>query len=739
MSKQPRINFDGWPHWKDIISSILNAYSQIFFSNQLSYGLILLAATFLFPLAGLAGLTGVIFATIIAFTLGFDRKSTINGLWGFNVLLTTLPLGLYYEPGIAFFVLVLVISLLTFLVTIAVQGILFKYHLPFLSMPFVLVIWIMLLATRQFESLHFNEHNIYQLNQLYDIGGTWLIGLYEWFQDIPIGGFMKTYLVSLSAIFFQNSVAGGLMIAVGLLLSSRISLLLSLLGFAGAYGFYILMGIPISPVDYTYIGFNFILTAIAIGGFFHIPTKGSFLWVLFLTPVVGIFTVGFSAILDNWQLSVYALPFNLTVILFIYVMKWRTRKGKWIQEVPVQHNSPEKNLYAFENYQSRFQSHKLVHISLPIWGEWLVSQAHNGEFTHQGDWQHAWDFVLTTQEGKTYRNEGTRLADFLSWDKPVLAPADGYIVEVQEGIPDNPIGDVNLKSNWGNTVITKHADGLYSKLGHFRQGSIQVKKGDWVKQGTQLGTCGNSGRSPEPHIHFQLQETPYVDSKTMNYPISYYLLRKNKEYSFQAFDIPEQGQHIQAPETNQLLKSIFNLIPGQQIDIDFELGNITQKAKWEVLTTQFNESYIICRKCGAKAYYKMDGQVFYFLHYEGSKKSALYHFYLAVLKLPLFYGKKVLITDQFPPNLIFPKWLLFFQDLVAPFVRFIRASYELQISEQKDLFSSEKIELNSAVRLSIFDEPVRYWKFNMEIDPEGLLLTGNSEKYNFIIKWVRQY
>jgi len=53
-------------------------------------------------------------------------------------------------------------------------------------------------------------------------------------------------------------------------------------------------------------------------------------------------------------------------------------------------------------------------------------------------------------------------------------------------------------------------------------GSVQVKVGDKVELGQQLGRVGNSGRSTGPHIHFQVStsdlngrgigmQAPFVD------------------------------------------------------------------------------------------------------------------------------------------------------------------------------------------------------------------------------------
>ena len=73
---------------------------------------------------------------------------------------------------------------------------------------------------------------------------------------------------------------------------------------------------------------------------------------------------------------------------------------------------------------------------------------------------------------------------------------------MKDGTDDNMIGDVNLKVNWCNTVSIKHSEKLFTKLSHLKRESIKVKEGDYVKRGDILALCGNSGRSPEPHIHF---------------------------------------------------------------------------------------------------------------------------------------------------------------------------------------------------------------------------------------------
>ena len=44
--------------------------------------------------------------------------------------------------------------------------------------------------------------------------------------------------------------------------------------------------------------------------------------------------------------------------------------------------------------------------------------------------------------------------------------------------------------------------------GGLQPGSLRAKIGDWVAQGSVIGSCGNSGNASEPHLHYHLQNGP---------------------------------------------------------------------------------------------------------------------------------------------------------------------------------------------------------------------------------------
>ncbi len=163
--------------------------------------------------------------------------------------------------------------------------------------------------------------------------------------------------------------------------------------------------------------------------------------------------------------------------------------------------------------KSALEKHE-THLSLPLSGRWLVFWGGDSrELNHHHDvpsQRFALDLVGVDENGKTKRGDGTRNEDYFAFGREVLAPADGKVIEVIDGVRDNTPGSMNPFSAVGNCVVIQHREGEVSLLAHFKQGSIVVKAGDQVKRGQLLGKCGNSGNSSEPHLHFHLQNSAII-------------------------------------------------------------------------------------------------------------------------------------------------------------------------------------------------------------------------------------
>ncbi len=711
----------------EALHGVLNSYSQVFFSNHLWFSILLLIVSFFDFNTGLCGLMGILVSNLSAYLVGLNRFNIRAGYYGFNSLMVGMAVGVYYQPGLELFVVVIFASILTLILTVVSEGVIGKYGLPFMSAAFLLVIWFVSLAARQFKTLEISERGVYLLNELYSTGGLSSIKLYNWFYSLPIDKSILIYLRSMGAIFFQYNIFAGIIITIGLLLYSRIAFLLSLIGFFSAYLFYYFIGGNIAELSYGYIGFNFILTAIAIGGFFLVSSKYSFLWVILLTPIISILITSINSIFLMYQLPIYSLPFNVIVLAFLYMLKFRERSFSKPEIVYFQQFSPEKNLYSQLNQKARFGHYKYIPFSLPFFDEWKITQGRNGKFTHKGEWKHALDFEIEDDKKSLYKVNGIAKEDYLCYNKPVLAPADGWVEEVVNYIDDNNIGDVNLQQNWGNTIIIKHVDFLYSKLNHLKKESIKVVKGEYVKKGDIIAYCGNSGRSPQPHLHLQFQSTPYIDSKTMDYPLGHYIVRNENKYLLKSFETPKEGEMVSNIVIKQSLYEAFRFVPGQKINLLMtKNGNKSQEIVWEVFADYYNNTYIYDEKSGAKAFFTNDGKIHQFTHFEGSKKSALFYFFLGSYKFLMSFYNNMEIKDTYSLSIFNYSFLKIIQDFISPFYIFIHAEYSHKHLKFFDYFGDCKASFNSKATKRIWGKTLREINFDIIID--------NQKINKFIVK-----
>lgn len=705
-------------NWKEHlvfwVDSTLNSYGQIFFSKNRVLAILVILASFVNWHIGLWGFLAILTTNVMANLLGFSRVQIQDGLFGLNSLLVIMGLAVEFQVNGPFVVLFFAACLLTLFFSVGLLGYLSQLGVPFLSLPFLFAYWIMKLSVRQYGELELNISDVYAMNELYAWGGMTLVNAYETINNLGLPAVVENYFNSLSAILFHGNILTGFLIAIGLLIGSRIAFSLSLIGYLTGYLFYYFVGGDFTQLHYSYIGFNFILSAIAIGGFFFIPSWRTYLLLVIITPVIAMLIAAFGALLLPFQLPVLSLPFAVIVIMIIYIMNFATKAH--FLKVTQQQYSPEKNLYAYTNYTERFAGTTYFQLSLPFFGEWKISQGFDGKHTHKGDWQYAWDFVIEDNNGKTYRDNGALVEQYYCYNLPVTAPAAGYVVQLIDDLPDNMIGDMDLKNNWGNTIVIKHAEHLYTKISHLKAGSFQVKVGDYVEKGKQLAYLGNSGRSPEPHIHFQVQATPYVGSKTMKYPLAYYMKKmEDGSFDFNMFAYPEEGETVFNVKTSKLLKDTFYFIPGKVLRFEVETAGKKEIVAWSVYTNAVGQTYLYCQKTKSIAYFVNDGTVHYFTSFEGDRSSLLYYFYLGAYRVLLGFYKQVKIDDVVPLQMVDRGLGLWLQDFLAPFKIYRNAAYQLQYKRVDNTMRPSEMELMATVRKNVFGKTTESFQFELVV------------------------
>lgn len=154
-----------------------------------------------------------------------------------------------------------------------------------------------------------------------------------------------------------------------------------------------------------------------------------------------------------------------------------------------------------------------VALRLPFKGDWLVlaggRELEDNHHVTSLDQRFA-DDITAIKYGQMFFEDGRLLEQYYCFGHPILAPADGTVVEATDGIPDNPIKAPFASPPAGNHVIINFGNSEYLVMAHLKLGSIKVKPGQKVRAGQRIGSCGNSGNSPVPHLHIHLQNTPFL-------------------------------------------------------------------------------------------------------------------------------------------------------------------------------------------------------------------------------------
>ena len=142
----------------------------------------------------------------------------------------------------------------------------------------------------------------------------------------------------------------------------------------------------------------------------------------------------------------------------------------------------------------------------------------------------AHDFVRIGANSLPYSGNGASFSDYYAYGQPVLAAADGQVVAVLDGEPEDAtllqragepleayVQRIVERQNQqlargsrgivGNHIVIRHG-AEYSLYAHLKPGSVRVKPDELVTRGQEIAAVGSSGSSTEPHLHFQVCDGP---------------------------------------------------------------------------------------------------------------------------------------------------------------------------------------------------------------------------------------
>ncbi|WP_431200806.1 urea transporter [Mucilaginibacter sp. P19] len=309
------------------------------FSQNRVLGIILLLVSFFNPVSGFAGLSCVIFSLLITKLLKQDNEDYRVGIYSFNCLLLGIAFGAFFQVNLMFVTWLAVACCLVVLATIIMSKRMGKPGLPILSLPFILVFWLVLLASNSIFNTGLSQKSSSLLEEIYTGPGN-LAGA-EGYLATTLPKLMSLFFRSLSAILFQHNIIAGMLIAMGILVHSRIAFSLLIISFLTACGFNNITHTYPEGISYYHLGANLMMASMAISSFFTIPSLRSYLLAILCIPLGFILINALTTLMALHALPVFSLPFCVLNISLLYFLKLTGHHPK-LQLTIAQHYSPEK-------------------------------------------------------------------------------------------------------------------------------------------------------------------------------------------------------------------------------------------------------------------------------------------------------------------------------------------------------------------------------------------------------------
>ena len=616
----------------------MNSYADIFFIKGVYNGLGVLLITLLNYNAGLSGVVAVLSAYLFARFLGLKAEFLSTGYYTYNALLVGLAIGFLFKLSLLSLPLIIIAGCLTLIITAASSKVFQSlFNLEILSIPFMVISTLVYLSVGSFTNLYINalyaQHSVLHLDFL----PFWLAG----------------YLSSLGTIIFMPNEVTGLLIALLLVFNSRILFLLSVAGFAVGVSLYALFVGSFESSINNMSNFNYILIAIALGGVFNIPSLKSYAIAMIAVATSTLVASAGQVFWSQYGLPIFTLPFLLITLSFVYILNlldFELRTKFYI-------GTPEQNLEHYCANQGRFITDQVA-ISLPFKDRWLAWQGFDGKWTHKGEYRYAYDFVKTDSSGRTNSGSGNLLTDYYAYAQEVLSPVNGRVVRVINLLPDNIIGSTDIQNNWGNEIIIESDMGVVVKLAHFAYDSIFVYEGQTVIAGSVIGLCGNSGNSPQPHIHIQVQNSilPHAYTK----PFVFVNYAHHEEFSL--YGEPQENTEITHCQFDLFYDQVTNFVLDQVFKFDvYKDQDFIEKITLKVLMSDYGIYYFETQR--GKLYFGKEYGNFYFYNLEGDDPN-LKMIYLALSTMPISNVANLKWSDQIKNSLVLKPWQQFFAGLL---------------------------------------------------------------------------
>ncbi len=287
--------------------------SQVMFQENTWTGILFMAGIFYgafeagMPAIAWGAVIGTFTSTLTGYLLKYPAEKGIQGLWGFNGILTGCALPAFLDHVPLMWLTVIIFSAMTTWVMAGLNMLWAPTKVSTLTFPFVLTTWIVLMAARTMHGLPDS-----------DLGTPELPGNFSALPDTSFKSLVIYWLKGISQVFLINSWVTGLLFLAGLFISNRWAAVWAAIASAASLAIAILFQCNGKDIADGLFGYSAVLTGIALGTTFYKVNRRTALWAL-----TGIFATvfvqaGMNTFLAPIGIPALTGPFCVTTWLFLW-------------------------------------------------------------------------------------------------------------------------------------------------------------------------------------------------------------------------------------------------------------------------------------------------------------------------------------------------------------------------------------------------------------------------------------
>lgn len=219
---------------------VLRGISQVFLLNNVITGILFLAGAFYSSWRmGVGAVIGVLVGTFTALLLKYNRDDINQGLYGYNSTLVCLAIFYFFGFTVPSIIAAFLGSVLSVFITNVMRS---KWKLPPFTAPFIVSAWVVMAVLLTFQIVPLQISPLPNASKL---------------EIIP------ALSDGVGQVMFLEDVISGIILFIGILVSSRVSALYALLGTGIGVVVAFACSFPLGMMNVGLFGFNGVLCGIA--------------------------------------------------------------------------------------------------------------------------------------------------------------------------------------------------------------------------------------------------------------------------------------------------------------------------------------------------------------------------------------------------------------------------------------------------------------------------------------------